>query len=61
MTDTLEVFGVEYTGVTGIKATDDNGNVLRFYHAEDGNNLSYGLTDGTLSLAGVAKAGQAVI
>ena len=27
----------------------------------DGNLLSYGLTDGTLSLAGVAKAGQAVI
>ena len=25
MSDTLEVFGVEYTGVTGIKATDDNG------------------------------------
>ncbi len=24
-TDTLEVFGTEYTGVTGIKATDDNG------------------------------------
>ena len=25
MTDTLEVFGREYTGVAGIKATDDNG------------------------------------
>lgn len=23
-TDTLEIFGTEYTGVTGIKATDDN-------------------------------------
>ena len=22
-TDTLEIFGTEYTGVTGIKATDD--------------------------------------
>lgn len=30
MTDTLEVFGVEYTGVTGIKATDNNGNVLTY-------------------------------
>lgn len=27
----------------------------------DGNNLSYGLTDGTLPLAGVAKVGSAVI
>ena len=25
MSDTLEIFGTEYTGVTGIKATDDNG------------------------------------
>ena len=24
MTDTLEIFGTEYTSVTGIKATDDN-------------------------------------
>ena len=24
MSDTLEIFGTEYTGVTGIKATDDN-------------------------------------
>ena len=27
----------------------------------DGNNLSYGLTDGTLPLVGVAKVGSAVI
>lgn len=25
MADTLEIFGTKYTGVTGIKATDDNG------------------------------------
>jgi hypothetical protein len=29
-TDTLEIFGTEYTGVTGIKATDDNGDVLAY-------------------------------
>jgi len=28
--DTLEVFGTEYTGVTGIKATDDNGDTLTY-------------------------------
>lgn len=30
MADTLEIFGVEYTGVTGIIATDDNGDDLTF-------------------------------
>lgn len=28
MSDTLEVFGVEYTGVNGFKAKDENGNTL---------------------------------
>ena len=30
MSDTLEIFGVEYTNVTGIIAKDDNGNDLTF-------------------------------
>ena len=30
MTDILEIFGTEYTGVTGIKATDDNGNIKTY-------------------------------
>lgn len=30
MTDTLNIFGTEYSGVTGIKATDDNGNDKAF-------------------------------
>lgn len=30
MADTLEIFGVEYTGVTGIIATDNNGNDLTY-------------------------------
>ncbi len=61
MSDTLEIFGDEFTNVTGIKATDDNNNILTFYHAVDGNLLEYGLTDGTLPLVGVAKVGSAVI
>lgn len=28
--DTLEIFGLEYTNVTGFKATDDNGNILTY-------------------------------
>lgn len=30
MADTLEIFGVEYTNVAGIIATDDNGNELTY-------------------------------
>ena len=30
MSDTLEIFGTEYTGATGIKATDDNGNIKTY-------------------------------
>lgn len=59
MSITLEVFGEEFTNVMGIKATDDNDNVLEFYNATNGNNLEYGLTDGTLPLIGVAKIGSA--
>lgn len=61
MSDTLEIFGDEFTGVTGIKATNDQNQTVTFYHAVDGNNLEYGLTDGTLPLVGVAKVGSAVI
>lgn len=28
--DTLEIFGLEYTNVTGFKATDDNGNIITY-------------------------------
>lgn len=59
MSITLEVFGEEFTNVAGIKATDDQNNVLEFYNAPNGNNLEYGLTDGTLPLIGVAKIGSA--
>ena len=61
MSITLEIFGDEFTNVAGIKATDENDNVLAFYHATDGNNIGYGLTDGTLPLVGVAQVGSAEI
>ena len=35
-TDTLEIFGSEFTGVTGFKATDDN-NQIKTYIRPDGN------------------------
>lgn len=61
MTDTLEIFGDEFTGVTGIKATNDNDETVIFYHAENGNNLEYGLTDATSSMVGVGKVGSMII
>ena len=59
MSITLEVFGEEFTNVAGIKATDDNDNVLEFYNAPNGDNLEYGITDGTIPRVGIAKVGSA--
>lgn len=61
MTDTLEIFGDEFTNVTGIKATNDNDEVVIFYHAVDGNNLEYGLTNAISSMVGVGKVGSMII
>lgn len=61
MLDTLEIFGDEFTNVAGIKATNDNDETVVFYHAVDGNNLEYGLTDATSSLVGVGKVGSMII
>lgn len=59
MSITLEVFGEEFTNVAGIKATDDNDNVLEFYNAPNGDNLEYGITDGSIPRVGIAQAGYA--
>lgn len=34
MSDTLEVFGLEYQNIDGIQAQDDNGNTLTFYRPQ---------------------------
>ena len=61
MSITLEIFGDEFTNVAGIKATDNNNNVLAFYNAVDGNNLEYGLTDNTLPIVGVGEADYMIL
>lgn len=61
MADTLEIFGVEYTGVTGLVATNDGGTDLTYYRATDGNNLEYGLINATSSMVGVGKVGSMII
>lgn len=48
MSDTLEVFGREYTGVTGIKATDDNDQIKTYIQPTGTINISQsGNTDVT--------------
>ena len=56
MLDTLEIFGDEFTNVTGIKATNDNNRVVIFYNLDDGDNMGYG---GSLNLAiiGIGQIG----
>ena len=48
MTDTLEIFGTEYSGVTGIKATDDNSNTKTYIRPQGTVNITQaGTTDVT--------------
>lgn len=47
-TDTLEIFGDEFSGVTGFKATDDNGNTKTYIRPDGNVNISQaGVTDVT--------------
>lgn len=53
MSETLEIFGREYTGVTGIKAKDDNGNLVTFIKPEGTLNVSQ---NGTVDVSQYAIA-----
>lgn len=59
MLDTLEIFGDEFTSVAGIKATNDNNETVIFLHLAGGDNLGYGITDGSIPKVGIAKVGSA--
>ena len=52
-TDTLEIFGDEFTGVTGIKATDDNNNTLTYIRPQGSQNISVNDTYDVTALAEV--------
>lgn len=46
MADTLNIYGVTYSNVAGIKATDTNGNVLKYVRVSGTLNLTAnGTTD----------------
>lgn len=60
MTDTLEIFGTEYSGVTGIKATDDNGNTKTYIRPDGTVTISSsGTTDVTAYASASVAAGSA--
>ena len=57
MSETLEIFGREYTGVTGIKAKDNNGNLVTFIKPEGTLNVSQ---NGTVDVSQYASANVSV-
>lgn len=57
---TVTLLGATYNDVPAVELPSGNGVVL-FYEGIDGNNIEYGLTDGTLPLVGVAKVGSAEV
>lgn len=56
---TVVLLGATYEDVPAVQLPSTGGSVVLFYDATDGNNLEYGLTDGTLPIVGVAKVGSA--
>lgn len=52
MSDTLEIFGTEYTGVTGIKATDDNGTIQTYVRPQGTKSIT---TNGTTDVTAYAS------
>lgn len=61
MAQNITLLGATYPDVPAVDLPKTGGGTARFYDAEDGNSLEYGLTDGTLPLVGVAKVGSAEI
>lgn len=57
----VTLLGAQYHDVPAVELPQTGGGIVVFYEGTDGNNLEYGITDGTLPLVGVAKVGQAEI
>ena len=57
----VTIMGASYSDVPAVTLPQSGGGIVIFYEGTDGNNLEYGLADGTLPIVGVAKVGQAEI
>ena len=57
----VTLLGASYSDVPAVDLPKTGGGTVRFWEATDGNNLEYGLTDGTQPIVGVAKVGSAEI
>ena len=57
----VQLWGAVYADVPAVTLPSENNTTVTFYEATDGDNLEYGLTDGTLPIVGVAKVDQAEI
>lgn len=58
---TVVLLGATYEDVPAVQLPSTGGAVVMFYDATNGNNIGYGLTDGTLPIVGVAQVGSAEI
>lgn len=61
MAQNITIMGASYSDVPAVDLPKTGGGTARFYDAIDGDNLEYGLTDGTLPIVGVAVVGSAEI
>ena len=57
----VTLLGASYSDVPAVDLPQTGGGTVRFWEATDGNNLEYGLTDGTQPIVGVALVGSAEI
>lgn len=57
----VTLLGATYHDVPAVELPQAGGGIVLFWEGIDGNNLEYGITDGTIPKAGIAKAGSAVL
>ena len=57
----VTLWGASYSDVPAVDLPKTGGGTARFWDADDGNNIGYGLTDRTLAMAGVGQADYAEI
>lgn len=56
---TVVLLGATYEDVPAVQLPSTNNTVVLFYDAVNGDNLEYGITDGSIPRVGIAKVGSA--